>query len=39
MHRADSPWYPSASLFRQREIGNWAGVIDEVISHLQIFNF
>ncbi|MBN3814842.1 tetratricopeptide repeat-containing glycosyltransferase family protein, partial [Paraburkholderia sp. Ac-20347] len=29
-HRADSPWYPTARLFRQREVGDWRGAIDEV---------
>ncbi len=29
-HRSDSPWYPSARLFRQRKLGAWASVIDEV---------
>ncbi|WCM22136.1 tetratricopeptide repeat protein [Paraburkholderia bryophila] len=28
--RNDSPWYPSMRLFRQRELGNWAPVIEEV---------
>ncbi|CAM2138380.1 conserved protein of unknown function [Pararobbsia alpina] len=28
--RSDSPWYPSATLFRQPSIGNWDGVIDAV---------
>ena len=29
-HRDDSPWYPSARLFRQKEAGNWNEVIDRV---------
>jgi hypothetical protein len=28
--RTDSLWYPSARLFRQREPGNWDGVIEQV---------
>lgn len=28
--RSDSPWYPSACLFRQSEMGDWPGVIDRV---------
>ncbi|CAG9188964.1 TPR_REGION domain-containing protein [Paraburkholderia tropica] len=28
--RADSPWYPSARLFRQRELGNWDDVVEAV---------
>jgi len=28
--RTDSPWYPTMRLFRQRELGNWHCVIDEV---------
>ncbi|WP_321866654.1 tetratricopeptide repeat protein [Paraburkholderia tropica] len=28
--RDDSPWYPSARLFRQRELGNWDDVVDAV---------
>jgi len=30
MDRNDSPWYPAARLFRQREIGNWDYVVDHV---------
>ncbi|MFX1672955.1 tetratricopeptide repeat-containing glycosyltransferase family protein [Paraburkholderia sp. A2WS-5] len=28
--RSDTPWYPSARLFRQRELGRWDDVIEEV---------
>lgn len=30
------PWYPSARLFRQPEVGNWAGVIDEIHQQLMM---
>lgn len=32
--RADSPWYPSARLYRQRSPGDWTGVVDAVRSDL-----
>jgi tetratricopeptide (TPR) repeat protein len=35
LDRNDSPWYPSARLFRQQKIGNWTGVIDEVRDQLR----
>ncbi|MDR3099004.1 MAG: tetratricopeptide repeat protein [Paraburkholderia sp.] len=28
--RADSPWYPTARLFRQREVGDWQSALDEL---------
>ncbi|WP_413193070.1 tetratricopeptide repeat protein [Pararobbsia alpina] len=28
--RADSPWYPSARLFRQPSLGDWSGLVDQV---------
>lgn len=33
--RDDSPWYPSARLFRQRELGDWDGVFRDVRAALQ----
>jgi tetratricopeptide (TPR) repeat protein len=35
--REDSPWYPSAKLFRQDAFGDWAGVIERVAARLQTF--
>jgi hypothetical protein len=32
--RPDTPWYPSARLFRQRATGQWSAVIDEVVEAL-----
>lgn len=32
--RTDSPWYPSARIFRQSKQGEWASVIDEVAKSL-----
>jgi ADP-heptose:LPS heptosyltransferase len=28
--RSDSPWYPTARLFRQREFNDWAGAVDDL---------
>jgi hypothetical protein len=33
--RTDSPWYPSATLFRQPVIGDWDSVISELATKLQ----
>ena len=32
--REDSPWYPTARLFRQQAIGDWAGVIRRIGAEL-----
>jgi hypothetical protein len=34
LERTDSPWYPTVTLFRQREISDWSGVIAEVTQRL-----
>jgi tetratricopeptide (TPR) repeat protein len=34
LERTDSPWYPSARLYRQRARGNWAPVLASVKSDL-----
>jgi hypothetical protein len=34
LDRADSPWYPSARLFRQRGIGDWGPAIGEAAAAL-----
>ena len=33
-NRADSPWYPSARLFRQSRAGDWQNVIEQIRAAL-----
>lgn len=35
LDRCDSPWYPSARLFRQGVRGDWDGVINDIIKQLK----
>ncbi len=35
LNRSDSPWYPSARLFRQSDTGNWKNVIDQITNALR----
>ncbi len=35
--REDSPWYPSATLFRQKQFGDWREVVSRVKARLQDF--
>lgn len=30
LDRSDSPWYPSMRLFRQKQIGDWASVVEPI---------
>ena len=32
--RTDSPWYPTAVLFRQKSPGDWSNVLDEISQNL-----
>ena len=34
LDRADTPWYPTATLFRQPSVGDWDSVISEIIQLL-----
>ena len=36
LDRSDSPWYPSLRLFRQKKIGLWSDVLDEIKAQLLI---
>ncbi|MDD4914022.1 MAG: tetratricopeptide repeat protein [Methylococcales bacterium] len=35
LDRADSPWYPTVTLYRQSVIGDWDGVISEIAGHFE----
>ncbi len=35
LHRDDSPWYPTARLFRQTKVGDWAGVFSRMAEALR----
>ncbi|QIE23862.1 Tetratricopeptide repeat protein [Caballeronia sp. SBC1] len=34
LERRDSPWYPSATLYRQRQFGQWDAVLEDVARDL-----
>lgn len=36
LDRSDSPWYPTARLFRQSRLDEWEGVINDVCQKLQM---
>ena len=35
--RVDSPWYPTLRIFRQKSMGDWDGVVDEVGRQVRRF--
>jgi hypothetical protein len=37
LDRNDSPWYPSATLYRQDKVGDWNGVFERVKADLSKF--
>jgi tetratricopeptide (TPR) repeat protein len=37
LNRDDSPWYPSARLFRQPKLGDWSSVVDKIHQYLSWF--
>jgi hypothetical protein len=37
LDREDSPWYPTARLFRQTKRGDWDGVFARIVEELQRF--
>ncbi len=37
LDRTDSPWYPTARLFRQTSFGDWADVISRVVDALTLW--
>jgi tetratricopeptide (TPR) repeat protein len=37
MERSDSPWYPTATLYRQECPGNWDGVVERVRQDLDVW--
>lgn len=34
LERSDSPWYPTATLYRQEKLGDWSRVVDNVSNDL-----
>ena len=36
LERSDSPWYPTARLFRQRKLDDWTGVVDDIAAALKV---
>jgi tetratricopeptide (TPR) repeat protein len=39
LNRDDSPWYPTARLFRQPAPGDWTSVVDRIVNELEQLAF
>ena len=37
LNRKDSPWYPTARLFRQTMMGDWSTPLSQIEQHLKLF--
>jgi ADP-heptose:LPS heptosyltransferase len=37
LNRDDTPWYATARLFRQPQMGDWATVVERIKLHLKLF--
>jgi len=37
LNRDDTPWYATARLFRQPQMGDWASVVERIKLHLKLF--
>jgi hypothetical protein len=37
LNRDDTPWYATARLFRQPQMGDWATVVEKIKLHLKLF--
>ena len=35
LEREDTPWYPTARLFRQAKMGDWAPVVERICQQLK----
>ncbi|MSQ66836.1 MAG: hypothetical protein EXR83_01390 [Gammaproteobacteria bacterium] len=37
LDKTRTPWYPTATLFRQPAIGDWESALAEVVTQLQLY--
>ncbi|MEM7620534.1 MAG: tetratricopeptide repeat protein [Pseudomonadota bacterium] len=36
LERKDSPWYPTMKIFRQKDVGDWRGLVLEMVKDLKL---